>query len=398
MRKSRRKSKINKYFIRRTVAICILIILLLILKSVISGIVRMDLEAPLTVLIDNEVYKPKKMVIVDDVNNIYFSMEDIKELYDEFITYDEEEKELITTFNKHTAMLKMDESSINVNDSNLITSGSLKEIEDIIYLPIKDMQIVYDIELEYEKLTNIVVIDSTYKAKQVATINRKTKVYNRKGFFGHAIEKLLQNSEVVVIENQGKWSKIRTENGQIGYVKTKKLSDIKQEREDYKDDVYSLVIYNQYSSITGVYENIRVEPDKLNAVSPTFFYLEKDSKVEDRSNSKTASYSNYVEWTKANNLSIIPTFTNTESVSKTLDTFEKRSKVINELNAYCTKYQYRGININFSTIDDIKSFYRFVIEIVPRFKESGLIVSITLKDSLDKEKINKITDYTVNAN
>jgi len=60
--------------------------------------------------------------------------------------------------------------------------------------------------------------------------------------------------------------------------------------------------------------------------------------------------------------------------------------------------QNRGININFSTIDDIKSFYRFVIEIVPRFKESGLIVSVTLKDSLDKDKIQKITDYTVNAN
>ena len=211
MRKSRRKSKtkLNKYFIRRMVALLILIFLLLILKSVISGIVRMDLNAPLTVLIDNEVYKPKKMVIVDDVNNIYFSMEDIKDLYDEFIDYDEDTKQLITTFNKHTAMLKLDESSINVNDTNIITSGTLKEIENTIYLPLKDMQIVYDIELEYEKLTNRVVIDSTYKAKDVATLNKKTKVYNKKGFFGHAIEKLLQNSEVVVIANQGKYSKIK---------------------------------------------------------------------------------------------------------------------------------------------------------------------------------------------
>ena len=108
MRKSRRKSKtkLNKYFIRRMVALLILIILLLILKTVISGIVRMDLNAPLTVLIDNEVYKPKKMVIVDDVNNIYFSMEDIKDLYDEFIDYDEDTKQLITTFNKHTALFR----------------------------------------------------------------------------------------------------------------------------------------------------------------------------------------------------------------------------------------------------------------------------------------------------
>ena len=398
MRKSRRrKSKFNKYFIRRMVAICILIILLLLLKTVICGIVRMDLNAPLSIIINNEVYKPKKMVIVDEQSNVYFSIDDIRNLYDEFIVYDEEEKELITTFNKHTAMLKLGESNINVNDSNLITSGSLKEIEDIIYLPLKDMQIVYDIDLEYEKLTNRIVIDSTYKAKQTATINKKTKVYNRKGFFSHAIEKLLQNSEVVVIETQGKYSKIRTENGQIGYVKTKRLSDIKNVREDYQDEIYSLVLYNHYSDISGVYGSIRTEPDKLNAVSPIFFYLEKDSKVEDKTTSKTATYSKYVDWTKENNLNIIPTFTNNEAVSKTLNTFEKRNRVINELNAYCTKYQYKGININFSTIDDIKSFYRFVIEIVPRFKESGLIVSVTLKDSLDKEKIDKITDYTVNA-
>ena len=53
------------------------------------------------------------------------------------------------------------------------------------------------------------------------------------------------------------------------------------------------------------------------------------------------------------------------------------------------------INIEFNTIDDINSFYRFVVELVPRFKEADLIVAVTLNNNLEKSRLENIVDYII---
>ncbi len=60
-----------------------------------------------------------------------------------------------------------------------------------------------------------------------------------------------------------------------------------------------------------------------------------------------------------------------------------------------TKNNYIGINIKFNSIDDINSFNRFILELVPRFKTAGLKVAVTLANNVDKSKIENIVDYIV---
>ena len=38
-------------------------------------------------------------------------------------------------------------------------------------------------------------------------------------------------------------------------------------------------------------------------------------------------------------------------------------------------------------MDDVNSFYRFILELVPRFKEVDLKVAVTLNDNLDKSRL-----------
>ena len=91
----------------------------------------------------------------------------------------------------------------------------------------------------------------------------------------------------------------------------------------------------------------------------------------------------------------MPTLEITENVSNTLLTYSQRSQAINELREKMIQYQYKGINVNFKDIDDINSFYRFIIEMTPKFKDAGLIVCVTINNNIDKEKIMKITNYTI---
>ena len=128
---------------------------------------------------------------------------------------------------------------------------------------------------------------------------------------------------------------------------------------------------------------------------PTFFYLDKNSKVLDKTTSTTATYSIYKNWAGENKLEILPTFTNNENVSSNLLSYSQRSEVINTLKDYLITYKYMGVNIEFNTIDDVNSFYRFVLELVPRFKEENLIVVITLNNNLDKARLEDVVDYII---
>lgn len=389
------KKKMNKYAKRRMIALLIIVSIILLVIGIVSVIKNQNKEIPVSVLFNNELLTLKKEVVIDEEKNIYFSKDDIQEIFDETIYYNEAEKELITTYNKHTALLKVDEVNMIVNDSNVSLEGTLQEKNESIYLPMYDLEIVYDIEIEYSEENNRIIIDSTSKAKTEAEIAKSVKVKNKKGWFKSTVEKVIAGEKVIVLEETGRYKKIRTSLGNIGYVKSKRITNENKLREDMTNEIYDLKTYSEYSNISGIYEDITVDKEKLNVVIPTFFYLDKNNKVLDRTKSSTATYANYTNWVRENNLSILPTLKNNESVSKTLLTYSQRDQVIDALYTYVVKYQYKGININFDTIDDINSFYRFIIEMTPRFRESGLIVSVTLNDNIDKEKILKITDYII---
>lgn len=89
----------------------------------------------------------------------------------------------------------------------------------------------------------------------------------------------------------------------------------------------------------------------------------------------------------------MPALENDENISKILLSYSQRSQVIGELRDMLLKYNYIGINIKFSTIDDINSFYRFILELYPRFKAVGIKVAVTLNSNLDRKRIENSVDY-----
>lgn len=388
-----KKRKLNKLAIRRCIIVFLIIIIFLILISTIIN-KNKNKYKELTILLNNELLETTKEVIIED-NNIFFSKEDIKTIFDDTIYYNEAEKELITTYNTHVALLKVDEQYALINDQNVELKGKLKEINDTIYLPLTDLESVYDIDLEFSKESNRIIMDSTQKKKVEATVLKRANLENKKGLFSKKIEKLIIGDKVTVLEEDGKYKKIRTTLGNIGYVKSKILSDDIVIREEVKTSKQELVVYDGYSNISGIYNNIQVDTSKLNVVIPTFFYIEKNSEVLDKSSVGTATYAVYKNWVDANKLQILPVLTNDVPVSTSLLSYSERSTIINSVKELVKKNNYIGINIDFEKIDDPNSFYRFVLELVPRFKADNLKVFVTLKNTIDRKKIENIVDYII---
>ena len=392
---TKQKRKLNMLKVRRCLIILIAVLILIISIVCIKINKEKNRYKEISILLNNEFIELINKPIIDDNKNIFFSKEDIQDIFDKTIYYNEAEKELITTYNTHVALLKVDEAYAEINDETIELKGKLHEVDDKIYVPLTDLADVYDLEIIYSQKSNRIIMDSTLKSKKEASITKKTKVESKKGLFGKKIDKLIIGDVVTVLETDGKYKKIRTPLGNIGYVKGKKLSEEKTVREDYKYENKELEVYKNYSNISGIYDNIEIDEKKLNVVVPTFFYLEKNSKVLDKTTSSTATYSIYKTWTETNKLEIMPTFTNNESVSNNLLSYAERSAVINSLKNYLVKYNYMGVNIEFDSIDDVNSFYRFVLELAPRFKEAGLKVAVTLNNNLEKSRLENVVDYII---
>lgn len=391
----KQKRKLNKLKVRRCLIVLTAILILIISIIGIKINKEKNRYKELTILLNNEFIELINKPIIDDNKNIFFSKEDIQKLFDDTIYYNEAEKELITTHNAHIALLKIDEEYAEINDETIELKGKMHEVDKKIYIPLTDLENVYDLDIVYSQKSNRIIMDSILNSKVEATVSKKTKVENKKGIFGKKIDKLIIGEVVTVLENDGKYTKIRTPLGNIGYVKTNKISNEKTVREEQKYEKQEIEVYRNYSNISGIYDNIEVDEKKLNVVVPTFFYLEKNSKVLDKTTSTTATYSIYKTWADQNKLNLLPTLTNNESVSNNLLSYSQRSVVINSLRKYLVQYNYMGINIEFDTIDDVNSFYRFVLELVPRFKEVGLKVAVTLNNNLDKSRLENVVDYVL---
>lgn len=390
--RNNKRKKIDKYVGRRMAALFIIVVLILIVINLIFGNDKEKIN-DLKILYNNEETKYAD-VIVDSEDRIYFSIFDITNIFDSNLYYNDAEKEIITTFNKHVALLKVDETFMVVNDSNINLSAEVKEFNNTVYIPITDMELVYDIEVSYSEEENILMLDSIDEAKKEAEVVKKTKVKEDRGLFKKTLEKIDVGSIVVVIEELENYYKIRTENGNIGYVKANKLSEVKSVRDDYVVQKLPLNLLTKNTDVK-VYENIVFKENHLNVLNPAIINIDSNLKIASNAVVNTDNYSKYVNWADEKNIYVMPTLKNSTSVSECLMTYANRNKIINDLYVFLIKNKAKGVYINFNEIDDVNSFYRFLIELTPKFKESGMYVIVEDNKVLDKHKLETIVDYVV---
>ena len=390
--KKKTKKKIDKYVGRRIAAVSIIVALILIIINIICGN-NEDKTNELKILYNNKEIDYSN-VIVESGDRIYFSINDLTKIFDNNLYYNDAEKELITTFNKHVALLKVDETFMVVNDSNVKLSTSVKEINDIVLVPINDMEIVYDIEINYSEDENILMLDSIDKEKKEATTLKNVKVKEEKGAFKKTIEKVEENQKVFVIAKEDKYYKVRTQNGNIGFIKENKLSEVKNVRDNLVVEKIDLNILKENRDVK-VYEDVKCEDNKLNIVNPDVLNLDSNSEIATNAIVSSDSFTEYISWANENNIYVMPTLKNSVSVSSNLLAYSDRNKFINGLYVLLVKNGAKGVYIDFEEIDDLNSFYRFLIELTPKFKESGMYVIVENNKLLDKTKLESIVDYVV---
>ena len=395
VKKSKKKKK-NR--LRKILRIGILILLIIILVSIfklIFGLFNKDVDK-ISLIIGANKIELKKEILIDDEKNLYISKDDIAYLYDENIYYNPTDKTVITTYNKHVAVLTMDKTTMTVNDTVVSIEGSLKKEQGTIYLPFSDMIDVYDFEYNYDETSKVLTVDSTNEEKKESIVLKNTKLKEKTGLFGKKLEKLEKGSKLVVLGVEGKYTKVRTDSGNIGYVKTKKISEPEKIRDNFEYEKLSNVeILDDYNEVSSEYPTISVTSEKTSIVIPKLFNINSSFELKQVITLDSDKFKNYKTWAENNNVSVCATINFDGSMNELCSSYNTRTCLINNIYTELIKNQISMVNINFDNIDDIEGFYRFIIEMTPRYKEAGIKVIVTYKDGMNKERLNNIVDYVL---
>ena len=218
----------------------IIIFILIILLVLISKKPKTPYNDKTIVLMNNENIVNS---LADDIiirnSKVYLSFEDVKKILDNTLYYEEQTGYIIATGNKKLSAFKKDDNNIIINGSNREVYNMVLTENEKNYINISELEDVYNYEIGYMQNSNIVTIDNLNKKCIKANVKKNAKVKEESKLFSKTIQKLKKGDQVYFLdEKENGYSKIRTQNGHIGYIKNKALENIETIREDYEYKQY----------------------------------------------------------------------------------------------------------------------------------------------------------------
>ena len=413
-----KERKINKNVIKRVSIVVGILFIIAIILIIAQKFTKEKTNDEISLIINNKnVTERLKNDIKIENGIIYISIDDMENFFDKYIYIEEEINEIVTTYDDKIASIGFDANRMTVNGAvKKINACAIKDGETV-YLPLSEMLEVYNIELNNIEATKTITLDSLDREQTKAKLKSDVSIKSQPKLLSRIVGKAQKDSEVIVINsedisNENGWAKIRTNNGQIGYIKTNKLDNIVKIREDEIKEKQITgkvnMFWDYFSQYVKAQDRTGQKVEGINVVSPSFFYLDEDNGSL-KENVGDAGKS-YIEWAHSNEYKVWPMVSNSDlgikTTSSILNSYSKRQELIQSIVEKCAQYDIDGINIDFENIyeADKDKFSRFIIELVPRMQEMGIIVSVdvTAPDGdpnwslcYDRHVIGDVADYLV---
>ena len=141
------------------VVLVLIAIILILLKA--QDFMKEKTDDSISLIINNtNVTQRLKYEVKIENDDIYISMDDIKNFFDKYIYIEDEINEIVTTYNDKIASIGFEANKLTLNGSTKkINAHAIKE-NDVVYIPISEMTDVYNIEIDNIESTKVITIDS----------------------------------------------------------------------------------------------------------------------------------------------------------------------------------------------------------------------------------------------
>lgn len=414
-------AKEKRFYIYKLIVVLVFALAVWFVLKTATNYIKDDIVGKTNLVINNSnTTKNLKNDVIVENGVVYVSTKDIANFFDDHIFYDNKYDQIITTSETKVATLKLNENKAKVNGSTVDLVASAKKIGEQFYLPFSEIsESVYNVETTYIEDTNTVVLVSLDRELTYANSSKKNSVKSKPTMFSKTVDKIEKGDNVTVVPSkngdENGWTKVTTENGKIGYVKTTTLANTKKIRDNLEmgkqiQGNVSLVweYFSKYAKAPQRTEKI----DGVNVVAPTFFSLSDSKKGAIVANVGQAGQ-NYINWAHSNGYRVWPWVANEATnkadkdlTSEILNDYKLREKLISSIVSAVEMYNLDGINLDFENMyeSDKDAYSRLVIELAPRLNELGKVLSVdvTAPDGspdwslcFNRNVIGDVADYVI---
>lgn len=263
------------------------------------------------------------------------------------------------------------------SDSALIDIEFVKQYSDFVYT-------------YYEDPSRIVVTNDK-DAVEMTTFKKNTSIRVLGGIKSPILSDVKKNDPIIILTEDTDWTKVMTEDGIIGYVRTKTLSK-KRTSEIYeseyvpetfnhiKKDYEICMAWHQVTNTAANSEitNILSDTKGINIIAPTWFYLN-----DNNGNLMDLASSSYVNYCHQNNIEVWATVNNLDNpeVDSTyvLTHTSTRQNLVNQIVSVAIQYNLDGINLDLEALDGNAvedAYIQLVRELSYKCHNNGLVLSV----------------------
>lgn len=329
----------------------------------------------------------KGSVYIGQEGGVYLSKDDIAEFFDKDIYYDEESTTIVTTSNTKTASFCVAENKKIINGVEQNLNSKLLQKDGVIYIPISELELVYNISVEYIESTDIVVIETLNQGLIKAHVEEESKIKYKPRLISKKVGTVEAGEEVSCYYTTSKgWRLIRKDDGTLGYVKANVLSNEYIVRQDFNDKIETKEIdlnLKDGSSFT-LYTN---NQQGTKITIRTLFDFDTNGIIG--INQENFENGDDVIWATISNKSL------ERQMNEKIANYKTRTELIDTIVSFVSRYRVRGINLDFQNVTNQNDFDRFIIELTPRLRELGITTNVILNNSFEEINLVGVVDYLI---
>lgn len=332
-------------------------------------------------------YEKQEAVGIYENGQTYLPMDWVSENVNSRFYWDEGEEMLVYALPEE--ILYADGSSVGSGGQPLIL-----EKEDGVYVSMGLVLNYTKVRIQAFDRTDAkrVFIEDTFESVPMADVRGTVQVRTKKDVKSPILTECRRGDSVTVLETDEKWVKVATPDGHVGYVKNRKLKNLRSEtmESDFKEPVYQnisldekiLLAFHQVTipEANGKLEELLEPSEGVNVIVPTWFTLSSND-----GDYESLASRGYVDKAHEKGLQVWAMLDNfSKECSKNvqseilLSKTATRQKLIADMMEEAENYGFDGFNLDFESLkpEAMPHYVQFIREMSIACRERGLVLSV----------------------
>ncbi len=372
-------------------------------------------ENQLAITIDNEVVGAKGM-LYDGKPYVEYTV--VRDYLNKRFYLDVHENILLYTLSSGTIRVDVGSKDYTLQKETKSKDYVILKMEGSeAYIALDFVQEYTNLSFELYEDPDRVMIVSDWGDTTVATVKKKTQLREDAGVKSAIITNTSKKKEVTIVSEEGKWKKIRTEDGYVGYIKSnclKNQKDITISRE-FKEQKYSNItkdytinlawhVVGSSAANNTVLETI-ANTKGLTTISPTWFMVKNTS--GDISSFASSQYVNYAHQSNIEVWALVKDFDggigSKEETLALLGKTSNRENLVNQLISAALKHDIDGINVDFEHVSKEcgEHYLQFLRELSLKCRQNEIVLSVAnpipsqYSTQYDLKEQGEVVDYVI---